>query len=105
MRPSGRDIDQMRQVTILPNFNKHAEGSCLIKFGDTHVICTASVEEKLPAWLGGARSNLQRCGLALGQSIFWNTWDKYINGNTDDAEVISEAAVNVQKLLKVWSDL
>ncbi len=54
MRPSGRDIDQMRQVTILPNFNKHAEGSCLIKFGDTHVICTASVEERLPAWLRDA---------------------------------------------------
>jgi len=51
MRPSGRAADQMRQVTILPNFNKHAEGSCLIKFGETHVICTASVEEKLPAWL------------------------------------------------------
>lgn len=51
MRPSGRTHDQMRQVSIVPNVNKHAEGSCLIKFGDTHVICTASVEERLPPWL------------------------------------------------------
>ena len=54
MRPSGRSYDQMRQVTIAPNVNKHAEGSCLIKFGDTHVICTASVEERLPPWLRDA---------------------------------------------------
>ena len=50
-RPSGRKHDQMREVEIVPNINKHAEGSCLIKFGDTHVICTASVEERLPPWL------------------------------------------------------
>ncbi len=51
MRPSGRAPDQLRNVTIEPNFNKHAEGSCLIKFGDTHVICTASVEDRVPSWL------------------------------------------------------
>jgi ribonuclease PH len=51
IRPSGRAPDQMREVTIVPNVNKHAEGSCLIKLGDTHVICTASVEERLPPWL------------------------------------------------------
>ena len=51
MRPSGRTPDQMRDVIIEPNFNKHAEGSCLIKFGDTHVICTASVEDRVPPWL------------------------------------------------------
>ena len=51
IRPSGRAPDQMREVIIVPNTNKHAEGSCLIKFGDTHVICTASVEERLPPWL------------------------------------------------------
>ena len=53
-RPSGRKHDQMREVEIVPNINKHAEGSCLIKFGDTHVICTASVEERLPPWLRDA---------------------------------------------------
>ena len=53
-RPSGRKHDQMREVEIVPNVNKHAEGSCLIKFGDTHVICTASVEERLPPWLRDA---------------------------------------------------
>ncbi|MFD2204829.1 ribonuclease PH [Kiloniella antarctica] len=51
MRPSGRNPDQMRQVTIETNFSKHAEGSCLIKFGDTHVLCTASVEDSTPPWL------------------------------------------------------
>ena len=54
MRPSGRAPNQMRDVTIEPNFNKHAEGSCLIKFGDTHVICTATVEDRVPPWLRDA---------------------------------------------------
>ncbi|MEM1019116.1 MAG: ribonuclease PH, partial [Pseudomonadota bacterium] len=40
MRPSGRAPDQMRDIDIIPHFTKHAEGSCLIKFGDTHVLCT-----------------------------------------------------------------
>ena len=54
MRPSGRAPNQMRDVTIELNFNKHAEGSCLIKFGDTHVICTATVEDRVPPWLRDA---------------------------------------------------
>ena len=54
MRPSGRAPNQMRDVIIEPNFNKHAEGSCLIKFGDTHVICTATVEDRVPPWLRDA---------------------------------------------------
>ncbi len=52
-RPSGRNPDQLRAIEIIPNFTKHAEGSCLIKFGDTHVLCTASVEEKIPGWMKG----------------------------------------------------
>ncbi|OHV73170.1 ribonuclease PH [Ensifer sp. LCM 4579] len=51
MRPSGRRTDQMRKVSFERNFSKHAEGSCLVRFGDTHVLCTASLEEKVPAWL------------------------------------------------------
>ncbi|MDL2404670.1 ribonuclease PH [Rhizobium calliandrae] len=51
MRPSGRKTDQMRKVSFARNFSKHAEGSCLVKFGDTHVLCTASLEEKTPPWL------------------------------------------------------
>ncbi len=54
MRPSGRAPNQMRDVTIEPNFSKHAEGSCLIKFGYTHVICMATVEDRVPPWLRGA---------------------------------------------------
>ncbi|MBZ6379658.1 ribonuclease PH [Pacificimonas flava] len=53
MRPSGRAPDQMRAIEIVPNYTKHAAGSVLIKFGDTHVLCTASVEERLPPWLRG----------------------------------------------------
>lgn len=52
-RPSGRNPDQIRNVEIIPNVNKHAEGSCLIKFGDTHVLCLATAEEKVPGWMKG----------------------------------------------------
>ncbi len=53
MRPSGRAPDEMRTITIETGFTKHAEGSCLISFGDTRVLCTASIEERLPPWLRG----------------------------------------------------
>ena len=53
MRPSGRAPDQMREITIAPAFTRHAEGSVLIGFGDTKVLVTASVEERLPPWLRG----------------------------------------------------
>ena len=53
MRPSGRAFDQMRALTFEPGFTIHAEGSCLVSFGDTRVLVTASVEEKLPPFLRG----------------------------------------------------
>ena len=53
MRPSNRKPDQMREVTVERGFSRHAEGSCLIKFGNTHVLCTASLEERIPPWLRG----------------------------------------------------
>jgi len=53
MRPSARANDQMRSVTLEPGVAKHAEGSCLVKFGHTHVLCTASLEETSPAFLRG----------------------------------------------------
>ena len=53
MRPSGRAPDEMRAITIETGFTRHAEGSCLIGFGDTRVLCTASVEERTPPWLRG----------------------------------------------------
>ena len=53
MRPSGRKLDEMRPVSIEINVTKHAEGSCLIKMGDTHVLCTATIEEKAPPFLKG----------------------------------------------------
>jgi ribonuclease PH len=53
MRPSGRAPDEMRAITITPRFTRHAEGSCLIAFGDTQVLVTASVEEKVPPFLRG----------------------------------------------------
>src|SRR6202045_2278659 len=51
MRPSGRTPEAMRPVTLKPGFAKYAEGSCLARFGDTHVLCTATVEEKVPPFL------------------------------------------------------
>ncbi|MCA8933683.1 MAG: hypothetical protein KDA49_14500, partial [Rhodospirillaceae bacterium] len=55
-RPSGRAADQLRDVRLETHVSKYAEGSCLAKFGDTHVLCTASVEDRVPGWLkGGGR--------------------------------------------------
>jgi ribonuclease PH len=51
MRPSGRSPDQMRSVTLETGFSAYAEGSCLAKFGDTHVLCNATVEERVPPWM------------------------------------------------------
>ncbi|OJS17820.1 ribonuclease PH [Escherichia coli] len=56
MRPSGRAPDEMRAITIETGFTRHAEGSCLIAFGDTKVLCTASVEDRIPPWLRGKGS-------------------------------------------------
>ncbi|MEI9901985.1 MAG: ribonuclease PH [Hyphomicrobium sp.] len=53
MRPSKRTPDELRRVSIERAVSKHAEGSCLIKFGDTQVLCTASLEERVPPWLKG----------------------------------------------------
>ena len=53
MRPSGRAPDQMRALSFEPGFTKHAEGSCLVSFGDTRVLVTASVEDKVPPFLRG----------------------------------------------------
>ncbi|MGB0631092.1 MAG: ribonuclease PH [Alphaproteobacteria bacterium] len=51
MRPSGRSPDQMRSVILETGFTPYAEGSCLAKFGDTHVLCNATVEERVPPWM------------------------------------------------------
>ena len=53
MRPSGREADQMRVVRFTPDFTRHAEGSVLAEFGDTRVLCTASVENRVPPWMRG----------------------------------------------------
>ncbi|MAH84356.1 MAG: ribonuclease PH [Rhodospirillaceae bacterium TMED8] len=51
MRPSGRQSGQLREVVLQPDVSKHAEGSCLALFGDTHVLCTASIETRVPRWI------------------------------------------------------
>ena len=51
MRPSGRNASQMRELRFVPDFTKHAEGSVLAAFGDTQVLCTASIEERVPGWM------------------------------------------------------
>jgi ribonuclease PH len=53
MRPSGRKPNQLREISFTRGFTKHAEGSCLVKFGDTHVLVTASLDEKVPPWMKG----------------------------------------------------
>ena len=54
MRPSGRSLNEMRPVSIETNVTKHAEGSCLIKMGDTHVLCTATIEDRVPPFIKGS---------------------------------------------------
>jgi ribonuclease PH len=54
MRPSKRAPDELRAVSLERGVSRHAEGSCLVRFGDTHVHCTASVDERVPPWLRGA---------------------------------------------------
>ncbi|MGB5331166.1 MAG: ribonuclease PH [Woeseiaceae bacterium] len=51
MRPSGRKVSQMRELRFIPDFTKHAEGSVLATFGDTRVLCTASIEDRVPGWM------------------------------------------------------
>ena len=53
MRPSGREADEIRSVRFTPDFTRHAEGSVLAEFGDTRVLCTASVEDRVPVWMRG----------------------------------------------------
>ena len=55
MRPSGREASQMRELRFDPDFTKHAEGSVLASFGDTRVLCTASIEDRVPAWMRNKR--------------------------------------------------
>ncbi len=54
MRPSGRKLDQMRPVSIETGVTKHAEGSCMIRIGDTHVLCTATIEDRVPPFIKGS---------------------------------------------------
>jgi ribonuclease PH len=54
MRPSGRRPDQLREVVLEPHASKHAEGSCLARFGDTHVLCTASLDNSVPGFMRGS---------------------------------------------------
>ncbi|MEM9966582.1 MAG: ribonuclease PH [Pseudomonadota bacterium] len=54
MRPSGRNLDEMRPVSVETGFTKHAEGAALIKVGDTHVLCTATVEDRVPPFIKGS---------------------------------------------------
>ena len=54
MRPSGRKLNEMRSVEIETGVTKHAEGSCLIKMGDTHVLCTATIEDRVPSFIKGS---------------------------------------------------
>ncbi|MEZ5674097.1 RNAse PH [Thalassovita litoralis] len=54
MRPSGRDLSEMRPISIETGVTKHAEGSCMIRVGDTHVLCTATIEDRVPPFIKGS---------------------------------------------------
>ena len=65
MRPSGRALSELRPVSIEVGVTKHAEGSCLIKVGDTHVLCTASLEARVPSFF-------EECRSGMGDSGIWH---------------------------------
>ena len=62
-RHDGRQPNQLRKIKVTKNYMKNAEGSCLIEFGETKVICTASVEEGVPPFLKGFRQRVGDCGI------------------------------------------
>ena len=61
--------------------------------------------EKLPSWLSIVRSNRKNFGVAFGENIFWEQWEKFIKNNAKDTQVKSEISKRFQKLLDLWSDL
>jgi ribonuclease PH len=63
MRPSNRANDQLRPVTLERGFARHAEGSCLVSFGNTKVLCAASVEDRVPGWMRGKGQRLGDGGI------------------------------------------
>ena len=93
MRPSGRATDEMRQVTFTRNFTCHAEGSVLVEFGNTKVICTASIEENVPGWMRGKgkgwvtaeysmfRESIERAGFS-GELEGPNQFTLFVPSNT-----------------------
>ena len=64
MRPSGRKVDQLRTIRFTTGYTQHAEGSVLAEFGDTRVLCTASVEARVPPWM--ASTKLRVCSRLTG---------------------------------------
>jgi ribonuclease PH len=71
MRPAGRSNNQVRPVTLTRNYTKHAEGSVLVEFGDTKVLCTASIEEGVPRFLKGQGQGWISTRLPLKFSRRW----------------------------------
>ena len=77
MRPSRRQPDELRAVTLERGVVKYAEGSCFVKFGDTHVLVTATLEDRLPPWLKGQA----RGWVALYDCIQWMKTRKMLSGD------------------------
>ena len=69
-----RSFSELRKFEFIPNFNQYAEGSCLVKFGNTHVICTASIEEKVPFWLKNKATIQQEPSLVICSSDLPYQW-------------------------------
>ena len=87
MRPSGRASDEMRSISFTRHFIRHAEGSVLVEFGDTRVICTASVEERVPAFLKGQNQGWvtaeygmlpRSTGSRMRREAAHGSWDSFV---------------------------
>lgn len=93
MRPSNRSLDQIREVTITTNVNKYAEGSCLIKFGETHVLCTASIEDRTPPFL----RNTGKGWVSAEYSMLPRS--THTRNNRDNALKPNGRAIEIQRLI------
>ena len=89
--------EKWAKINELMNEN-YSDVGLIIKYNNSQI-------EKLPAWLSTVRSKTKNIGLALGENIFWEQWEKYIKTNTKDTQVISEISGHFQKLLNLCSDL
>ncbi len=110
MRKNKRSASSLREVSIETNVNKHAEGSCIIKFGDTHVLCTATIEESLPSFLKGKNqggwvtAEYSLLPRSTGSRVRREVSQGYPSGRTQEIQRLISRSLRSTVNLKVLGD-